>query len=84
MECETIIHYDFKTGIPLMKPKKKFNTLEEAIICAKHVNSKPHIIHKVVAYKCYKCFKFHVGRNGKELKAKDRIKFKNYLKEKSC
>ena len=50
----------------------KFETLEYA----KKVNSLDHIIHKVVAYKCTKCYKYHIGRNGKELTDKDRNKFK--------
>lgn len=75
MECETIQSYgaDLK---PIMKPKLKFETLDEAIKHAKYVNSLDHIIRKVVAYKCTKCFKYHVGRNGKELTEKQRNKFK--------
>ena len=76
MECDTIERYDENLN-PILKPKLKFNTLDEAIEHAKYVNSKDHIIHKVVAYKCKKCFKYHVGRNGKELTEKERIKFKN-------
>jgi len=75
MECETIERYDENMN-PILKPKLKFNTLDGAIEHAKYVNSKEHIIHKVVAYKCKKCFKYHVGRNGKELTEKERIKFK--------
>lgn len=80
MECETIDRYDENLK-PIFKPKLKFETLDEAIEHAKHVNSKDHIIHKVVAYKCRKCFKYHVGRNGKELTDKERIKFKKATQE---
>lgn len=75
MECETIYRYDDKFN-PITKSKKKFDTLDEAIDEAKRINSKDKTIHKVVAYKCSKCCKYHIGRNGKELKEKDKIKFK--------
>ncbi len=75
MECETIYHYDADLK-PVMKPKQKFDTLDDAIERAKQVNSKDHVIHKVVAYKCTLCHKYHLGRNGKELTDKDRDKFK--------
>ena len=63
--------------MPVYKKKRKFETLEEAITEAKVVNSRIGVIHKVVAYRCELCFKFHLGRNGTVLKEKDRIKFKN-------
>lgn len=75
MECQTIERYDDNL-IPILKAKLKFNTLDAAIEHAKYVNSKNHVIHKVVAYKCTKCFNYHVGRNGKELTDKERTKFK--------
>lgn len=75
MECETIERYN-PDGTPIMKSKVKFDTLDEAIKHAKWVNSQDHVIHKVVAYKCSKCHKYHVGRNGKELTVKQRNKFK--------
>lgn len=77
MECETIERYDENMN-PVFKPKLKFETLDDAIEHAKRVNSKDHIIHKVVAYKCSKCHKYHVGRNGKELTDKERNKFKKF------
>jgi hypothetical protein len=79
MECETIERYDENLN-PILKPKIKYNTLDDAIDEAKYVNSKDYIINKVVAYKCSKCFKYHVGRNGKELTSKDRLKFKKSIK----
>lgn len=57
----------------------KFDTLDDAISHAKYVNSKEHIIHKVVVYKCTICFKYHVGRNGNILKDKERNKFKKAI-----
>lgn len=78
MECETIERYDEKLN-PIFKPKLKFDTLDDAISHAKYVNSKEYIIHKVVAYKCTICFKYHVGRNGNILKDKERNKFKKAI-----
>jgi len=75
MECVTIERYNENLE-PIFKPKLKFETLDLAIEYAKKVNSLDHIIHKVVAYKCGKCHKYHIGRNGKELTDKERTKFK--------
>ena len=74
-ECQTLERYDEDLK-PVLKPKLKFETLDLAITHAKKVNSLDHIIHKVVAYKCKICHKYHVGRNGKVLTDKERIKFK--------
>lgn len=73
MECQTIERYD-EQGNPVYKPKRSFDTLEEAIEVAKFINSQDHVIHKVVSYKCKKCHKFHLGRNGKILTDKQRNK----------
>jgi hypothetical protein len=43
------------------KPKKTFQTFEDAVEWAKEMNKNPKFIHKQVAYKCDKCFKFHTG-----------------------
>lgn len=75
MECQTLERYD-ENGLPVFKPKKSFDTLDEAIEVAKYINSQDHVIHKVVSYKCKKCMKYHIGRNGKELTGKQRDKFK--------
>ncbi len=75
MECTRLERYDENLE-PVFRPKLKFETLELAIEHAKKVNSLDHVIHKVVAYKCRKCYKYHVGRNGKELTEKERAKFK--------
>lgn len=60
MECTTIWG----------KPKKKFNTLDEAIIEAKRINSLPQTITKKVSYKCKICFKYHIGSNGRSINKK--------------
>jgi len=79
MECETIDRFN-ENGDPIFRLKKKYETLDDAIEAAKNINSKDTIIHKVVAYKCPKCYKYHIGRNGKELKEKERNKLKKRKK----
>ena len=79
MTCDTIERYE--NGMPVYKKKRAFNTLEEAITEAKKVNSGDFIIHKVVAYRCDYCFKFHLGKNGHELTEKERAKFKSAIKK---
>ena len=51
--------YNRATG----KPKKTFNTPEEAIAWAKKMNENPKFIHKQVSYKCKQCLRFHTGRS---------------------
>jgi len=79
MECQTLKRYN-ESSQPIYKKKVPYNTMADAIKAAKNINSRDHVIHKVVAYKCSKCYKFHVGRNGKELKDKERNKLKLQLK----
>jgi len=79
MECQTLMKYDDDHN-PIYKPKKAFNTQDDAIEFAKFVNSQDHVIHKVVPYKCNICKKWHLGRNGKELKENERQKHKLQIK----
>jgi len=67
--CETLLYIE-KDGTRVTKPKRKFETLEDAIKECKRINAKPQTIHKVVSYKCKTCHKYHIGRNGKEVKKK--------------
>lgn len=53
--------------------KTKLNTDKEAIAEAKRLNSKPNQIHKVLAYKCAICGKYHVGKSLKTLEETDAI-----------
>ena len=84
MQCQTFSHINEETGEKVMKPKKAFDTLDEAIATCKKLNMRPHRISKLVSYKCRKCHKYHIGRNGKEITDKYRdkhtIKAKDKLK----
>jgi len=50
-------------GSEVREPKVAFDTLDRAIVAAKSLNSRNNATHKAVAYKCNKCFKYHVGRS---------------------
>jgi hypothetical protein len=69
MECQKTI---IKDGITTISPKQQYNTNEEAIKACKFLNSYPDRTQKLVPYKCHKCFKFHVGRNGKLIDVKSK------------
>jgi hypothetical protein len=68
MDCQRFSH--IQEGVKVYRAKVSYNTLEEAISVAKVQNLYPNAIHKVVAYKCKVCQKFHLGRNGKEITEK--------------
>lgn len=46
---------------------------------ARFLNTKENIIHKMVAYKCSKCGKWHVGSNSTVLTDEDRKHYKDML-----
>ena len=54
------------------KEKIGYSTDKEAIEMARVMNCREHVIHKLVAYKCPICQKWHVGRSWKVLTEKDR------------
>ena len=60
-------------------PKKSYETEKEAINVARYMNTQGHIIHKMVAYKCAECGKWHIGRNSTELSNEDREHYKKLL-----
>ena len=55
-------------------PKKSFDNEKDAINAARYMNTQEHIIHKMVAYKCITCGKFHIGSTSKILTSEDKIK----------
>lgn len=79
MECFTFDRIE--SGEMIQRPKKKFDTLDKAIEVDKYENAKSEHIHKVVAYKCKVCHKYHIGRNGKQLTQKEIDKRKKEIKE---
>lgn len=75
MTCDTLIRTD-PDGRKHYKPKKVYNTLDEAVKVAKELNASDAHISKLVAYKCTYCYKYHTGRNGKILTEKEKNKLK--------
>ena len=62
--CERTIKLKGADGsiILMKKPKRKYNTLDDAINVCKKINEKSKM--KVVSYKCKHCFQYHIGKNG--------------------
>lgn len=56
----------------IMEEKKSFETEADALKMARFLNTKENVIHKMVAYKCVTCGKWHIGGGGKVLTEKDR------------
>ena len=67
--CEKLVGYDLYDN-PIFVPKQVYETDKEAIEAARVMNLKPGRTHKCVAYKCPKCHKWHIGRNGNLLTEK--------------
>lgn len=65
-----------KNGEITFAPKRQYDTLEEAIRVAKRLNSQEVQETKAVAYKCHRCFKYHVGRNGNPISDRDRKRYR--------
>ena len=76
MKCKRFLRFD-ENMKQILVSKKKFETLDLAITEAKRVNSFDHTIHKMIAYKCDECFKYHIGKGRKLLTDKERKKYKN-------
>jgi ribosomal protein L32 len=78
----TIYAYDSERK-PLYKAKKGFLTEIEAVLRCFQINLAHHSIHKVVAYKCGKCGKWHIGHHNnivltEEERQKIRVKFERF------
>lgn len=71
-------HYKIVNGEFI--PKKAYETELDAVTMARFLNSRENVIHKMVAYKCSKCNKWHIGSNGRLLTKEDREKYNEKLK----
>lgn len=60
--------------------KKSFESERDALKMARFLNTKENVIHKMVAYKCSKCGKWHIGSNSTVLTDDIRIQQKEKLK----
>lgn len=77
MTCNTLANISSEEKYKLKKP---YDTLDKAIAEAKRQNALDDHTQKLVGYKCTYCFKYHIGRNGKELSVKDKEKLKKEIK----
>lgn len=75
MICDTHIRTE-PNGQKIYKPKRVYQSLDDAIVQAKKLNSEDKQEIKLVAYKCRHCQKYHIGRNGKPVTEKERFKLK--------
>lgn len=60
--------------------KKKYDTLESASYEAKKLNARPKQKITLVPYQCTVCNKYHLGRNGKELRPSYKKRLREELK----
>ena len=68
-------------GSRTYKVKRSFDTeLRAQYECFKR-NIKPEAIHKLVAYKCPVCHKWHIGHNNTILEDKDKKKIQKQFNE---
>jgi hypothetical protein len=72
-------HYKIIDG--KMLPKKGYDTEMDALTTARFLNSQPYSIHKMVAYKCIKCDKWHIGSTDRVLTEEDRREAAEKLKK---
>lgn len=79
MKCHTISHFD-ELGNAVFKEKKKYITLDDAIVVAKIMNCDDDREFKVVAYKCQYCHQYHIGKNGNFVTDRDRNKLKRQIR----
>ena len=72
-------HYKVING--QLVDKVGYDTEKEALTVARFLNTKPNVMHKMIAYKCFKCDKWHIGSNGRLLTEEDREIAKEKLKK---
>ena len=80
VKCTTFKYLD-GDGNKVEKPKKQYNTEEEAFKQACWYNAYGGTIRKLCAYKCWTCGKWHIGRTPHVLTDEDREKYKKRYKE---
>ena len=77
--CQTLRNYD-SLGRAVYKNKRQYPTHDLGVEACKVINIREHQIHKLVTYKCDVCHNYHIGRNGKEIKAKYKKRIKREMK----
>ena len=64
---QKLVYIDSKTNKKVFKNKKKYKHPEETLRVVKIMNNSDKQIHKVEAYKCTTCLRFHIGKTKKKL-----------------
>lgn len=72
-------HYKVINGA--LVPKKVYESEMDALTVARYLNSCDNMLHKMVAYKCSKCDKWHVGSTDRILTKEDREEAREKLKK---
>ena len=80
IERTTRSHYKIGPNGKL-EVKKAYDSEMDALTTARYLNTKDDIIHKMIAYKCIVCGKWHVGGNGRVLTNEDREEARKKLKK---
>ena len=80
VKCTTFKYIDAE-GNRVEKPKRQYETEEEAMKQAFYLNAYGNSVRKLAAYKCWACGKWHVGRTCHTLTQEDREKYKKKLRE---
>lgn len=69
-----------ENGVVVEIEKKAYNTDKEAILKARELNCDPRRIHKLIAYKCDTCHKWHIGRSQTPMTEKERKRYRELMK----
>lgn len=75
-----ILSYNMDGTPNQLKPKKSYNDDKDAIAAARRINAYGRSIHKMVAYKCNECGKWHVGHNYTILTDKEKKRCQDMIK----
>ena len=81
METKRNVRSHYKVIGDKLVEKVGYDTEKEALTVARYLNTRSNVYHKMVAYKCSKCDKWHVGGNGHLLTEEDREKYRKKLIE---
>ena len=81
MSEKRTIRSHYKVEGNKLVPKKSYDTEMDALTTARFLNTCENILHKMVAYKCSKCDKWHVGSTNRLLTEEDREEAKLKLEK---
>jgi len=65
--CQRLLYIDPITNKRVYQGKKKYRDPELALKDMRNINKQANQFHKVEAYKCTTCLRFHIGKTKKKL-----------------